>query len=126
MKNLAVTIKWNGEPKDEEFYRCVINYLGDNVSFSIIENSFELDSNGKLHYHGLWTSQRVPYVKKLIRHVPGVHLYMKSLNTEKDVKRWLQYIRKETAINNFSMEEYYKHNYGFIDSDAEASDNQDL
>lgn len=108
---MKLTLKRNNKryPTVKSYEKAVRQFPDFGVT--VVERSYEFDSNNKLHLHALIETQSNYYCKKFINYYvkQGYHVCLERFKKrdQYDVEGWLAYIRKDKDVIEDQLKAYY-------------------
>lgn len=112
-KKLALSIKCNhnyfSQPQLDDIYKYIISFYKRIFGIKLVQSVYELDSKGKLHYHGIIMSpSHIKYPQFFIK---GFMIYVKKIT---DLPGWMKYIYKNPLLcletSHFNVRSEYEFN----------------
>lgn len=124
MKNYSITLKWNNieNPTESDYDYAIMNILDKlGEESTLVRHSLEIDSNGKLHFHGIISSPKTPYMKSILKDMKGLHAMVERLKTDRDYAIWDYYITKtqSEAYKQSKIIKEINSKYSFIPNDGD-------
>lgn len=115
--NYAITIKYIGNSDlnqiDESSHQLKLLSYIEKQKGIYVSHSFERDSKDRLHLHGHFMARKG--IRYNLYKCRGWHIHVDPLPTTDDVKRWTDYMYKDSESANAILQYMRDGNYAFID-----------
>lgn len=99
MKHWFLTLKFNKDPKEilaEHYIELIVWLMEKNKQICIVDNAFETDADGRLHFHCIIATRYIRW-QKFTEYTKDMKLHIKNIElmTPNDVKAVTRYLQKQ-------------------------------
>lgn len=106
------------DPDSSLYMSFLTTMMSKLKQIAIVDNAFEYDSKGKMHFHVLVSSHYVRW-KEFCKYCFQNDMYFHFIEVrEQDTENVLQYLSKcrytAEEADQRAVSEYYRNNYGFL------------
>lgn len=108
MKHWFLTLKFNRDPKEilaEHYISLICWIMENNKQICIVDNAFETDAEGRLHFHCIIATRYIRW-QKFTDYTKGMSLHINNveLKDPQDVKAVQKYLQKQ-KLNPFTYDQ---------------------